>query len=780
MNLNQRPLRSTLTLLLLVALASLLSPAGAIASRAASHSARLSSAAPSAIEAAAPGACLIHSLPSFLAQGEFASTATVADVVEVECDPFVYGTGSEITVSAGQLFSRCGGALTWYVPNPFREELNTRSVTLTLDADGNATVALIAGPGCEAGESLISAHMDDAPFESFTTAFTVLPPGETAEGVRALPGAQVEDAESSAVVTIIQASFPGASEKKLRIASEEMLDRCRSAPKVHWVAEDRTRTDGVGEVNGLELDNDGNAFLLLIGDSSCYQGTSLLEADLESKPFTTLTTEFTIEPPQPTEEPSFAIEKLQRIADGAGGFTTAPLTGAVRETVEYEIVVTDTAKVDETILEFSDAHCDPGTIAGGPGSSPLAPGQATTFTCAHLLTAPGSYTNQASATVASAGGAPLSLTSNQVEVTVPAVSGPGEPGFTIEKLQQISGSGAAFTSSPLAGLVGQTVSYEIVVKNSGNEPLEMSDFLDPHCDAGTIAGGPGSSSLAPGAEVAYTCTRLLTNAGIYVNEASVTGTPSGEAPITHTSEPVEVTVLQGEASFTIEKLQRIAGAGSTFTASRLTTEVGKTVEYEIVVRNTGNESLTLSSFTDAHCDAATIAGGPGATPLAPGESTTYTCSHTLATAGAYVNEATVTATPSGEAGMTLTSPKVEVVAATSGVLSNKTPKAPSCTAKPALKGVTGPKRRPFKVSVDAAGIAQITFYLDGRRLRTLKSSQAKKGVFTVTIDPRKLAYGRPHKVSFTTVMTNPSCATTASARMFVRPRNERMKPTFTG
>jgi hypothetical protein len=779
MNLNQRSPRSTLILLALVLACALLAPAGAFATGSAGHAAELSSAGPSAVEAGAGASCLIHSLPSFLAQGEFATTATVADVVEVECNPFVYGTGSEMTISAGQLFSRCGGAMTWYVPNPFREEVNTRSVTLTLDADGNATVALIAGPGCQAGESLISAHMDDAPFESFTTAFTVLPPGEADEGVRALPGAQVEDAESSAAATIIQASFPGGSEKKLRIGSEEMLSRCRMAPKIHWVREDRTRVDGAGEVNGLELDNDGNAFLLLIGDASCYPGTSLIEADLESKPFTTLTTEFTILPPQPTEEPAFAIEKLQRIAGTAGGFTISPLTGAIGDTVEYEIVVSDTAKVDETIGDFTDPHCDPGTIAGGPGSSPLAPGQSTTFTCQHLLTTIGTYTNQATATATSAGGNPLQLTSNEVEVKVPPLSGPREPSFTIEKLQQISGVGAGFTTSPLAGLVGQTVSYEIVVKDTGNEPLEMSDFLDPHCDAGTIEGGPGASPLALGAETTYTCRHLLTVPGTYVNEATVTGTPSGESPITHTSEPVEVTVLQGEASFTIKKLQRIGSSGSPFTASRLITAVGKTVEYEIVVANTGNEPLTLSGFTDAHCDPSTIAGGPASAALAPGESATYTCNHVLAIVGPYINEATVTAAPPGEAGMTLSSPKVEVVAEKEPI----TPGGgtlPTCTAKPVLKGVTGPKRRPFKVSVSAAGIARITFYLDGRRLRTLKSSQAKKGVFTITVDPRKLAAGRAHKVSFTTVMSNPGCATTASARMFVRPRNERMKPTFAG
>ena len=177
-----------------------------------------------------PAQCVIHTLPSFVAQGEYATAATVGDVIEVECNPFAYGTGSTITITAAQLYTRCGGDLTWYVAYPFRTESDSRSVTLTLDADGNATVALIAGPDCQAGESLISAHETEEPYESFSDAFTVLPPQETAEGVFALPASQVELSEGSSFATLIEAEFPGASEKPVRIGSEELFRRCRTAP----------------------------------------------------------------------------------------------------------------------------------------------------------------------------------------------------------------------------------------------------------------------------------------------------------------------------------------------------------------------------------------------------------------------------------------------------------------------------------------------------------------------------------------------------------------------
>src|SRR4029077_13088306 len=45
--------------------------------------------------------CVVHSLPGgFVAQGEFSTAATVADVVEVECNPAIYGTGSKMKITA--------------------------------------------------------------------------------------------------------------------------------------------------------------------------------------------------------------------------------------------------------------------------------------------------------------------------------------------------------------------------------------------------------------------------------------------------------------------------------------------------------------------------------------------------------------------------------------------------------------------------------------------------------------------------------------------------------
>ena len=738
--------------------------------------ARTRSAAP----AAAPSAsCLIHSLPSFVAQGEFATAATVGDVIEVECNPFVYGTGAEITITASQLYSRCN-EISWYVPNEngqFREARG-RSVNLHLDVDGNANVGLIAGPHCMPGESLITLDENEPPYETFTTSFQVLPAVNTPQGVYAMPPSQVEDAESSGVVTLVEAEFTGASEAKVRLASQQLYDRCQRGDKLLWVRENRQIVGGpeLADEHAVELDNNGNGFALAIGSDSCAEGPSLIEADLESSPFTTETTEFTVLPPQVTEEPAFAIEKRQEIEGSGAGFTTAPLTGQVGDTVDYEIIVTDTSNVTETFTNFNDPHCDAGTVHGGPGVNALVPGEATTYTCHHRITTGGTYVNQASDTGLTVGGRPLEKTSNQVEVTTPVPA----PGFAIEKLQEIAGSGAGFASAPLTGLVGQTVDYEILVKNTGNVPLKFSAFTDAQCDSGTIAGGPGSSAVGPGATTTYTCSHQLVSPGTVVNVATVTGTPPEEGPTTHSSEPVEVSVAAAEPGFSVEKLQRIAGSGGSFTTAQLTAAVGATVEYEIIVKDTGNVPLTLSSFSDPRCDAGTIAGGPGAAPLAAGASTTFTCTHLVTTSTNVVNVATVRATPPGEPPLPpMESPKVEVVVPgpgsgvapqTAGVGETPHGAVLACTiAKPVLRGISGPERGTFTVKVSAAGISKVTFYLDGHKIKTLTHSQAKGGTFKLTINAHKLPYGL-HRVSFKTLMTSSNCASIASSSPFVRPR----------
>ena len=152
-----------------------------------------------------------------------------------------------------------------------------------------------------------------------------------------------------------------------------------------------------------------------------------------------------------------------------------------------------------------------------------------------------------------------------------------KPGFTITKFQQIRESGKGFTAGALVGSVGQTVDYELIVKNTGNTPLTFSNFTDTKC----VEIVEGANELQPGEETTYTCHHVITEVGDWVNEGTITGTPPDEPPITHTSNQVVVY----DALFKIEKLQRLS-SDEPFTTFELSGTVGQVVEYEIVVRNT--------------------------------------------------------------------------------------------------------------------------------------------------------------------------------------------------
>ncbi len=253
--------------------------------------------------------CVVHATPNaFMDQGEFGASSSVADVIEVECEE-VYAE-HHVRISANELYSRCDQDLNWRTPTGNQPESNSwgftkgSSVETTLDNDGNATVVVLGGPSCAAGESLISAHLTEAPYTTVTTGFTVLPPRPTTPGVFATPATKVEGEEYSDVATIVQVEFPPVfAEEYVNVDFSQLYSRCKYGNHTEVITMSEKgypHTETGGESEQLKLDNDGNAFMILIGNASCASGTTLIEASLEEAPYTTYTTNFTIEPPVPT------------------------------------------------------------------------------------------------------------------------------------------------------------------------------------------------------------------------------------------------------------------------------------------------------------------------------------------------------------------------------------------------------------------------------------------------------------------------------------------------
>jgi hypothetical protein len=250
--------------------------------------------------------CVVHAMPNaFMDQGEFGTASSVADIIEVECEE-VYAE-QYVRISANELYSRCDKSLFWrtpYEPYGHTDYSEGSSFSVQLDNDGNATAIVLGGPSCAAGESLISAHLESAPDTTVTTVFTVLPPRPTHQGVFVTPETKVEGETYSDVATIVQVEFsPVFAEEPVNVDFAQLEARCKVCPYTEAITMGENgypyTQSKVSDVT-LNLDNDGNAFVVLVGNASCAAGSSLIEASLENAPYTTATGNFTIEPPQPT------------------------------------------------------------------------------------------------------------------------------------------------------------------------------------------------------------------------------------------------------------------------------------------------------------------------------------------------------------------------------------------------------------------------------------------------------------------------------------------------
>ena len=244
--------------------------------------------------------CTVKSMPTFMDQGEKGTASSVADIIEVECDPVFAGTKVEFT--AQELWARCKHELSWAEP-PNLPTTEGPVFFSKLDNDGSATAVVWGGPECAAGESLITADINEG--ETVTTSFTVLPPRPTAftlgESMVEALTPMVESDINSSVATIVQVEFPPEfAEEFVNINDRQLYAKCKIAPHLKWFGADEVLlAEGPG-VSEVQLDNDGNAFVVIEGGESCQSGTTLIEASLEEAPYTTVTTEFTVLPPEPT------------------------------------------------------------------------------------------------------------------------------------------------------------------------------------------------------------------------------------------------------------------------------------------------------------------------------------------------------------------------------------------------------------------------------------------------------------------------------------------------
>ncbi|OII15784.1 hypothetical protein BIU97_14030 [Curtobacterium sp. MCBA15_009] len=349
------------------------------------------------------------------------------------------------------------------------------------------------------------------------------------------------------------------------------------------------------------------------------------------------------------------IASAQKIALTKTGSLASGATGKVGDTVNWQFSATNTGNTTLYGVAIADdlAGISARTYVWPGAAGRLDPNQTVTATATSTLTQAdvdaGSIVNTATAagnTRADGTGQSASST------TTAAVSLSRAPGIAITKTGALA-SGAT-------GAVGDTVTYTFTVRNAGNTTLTGVAVSDPLAGLSALTySWPGTSGrLTPGQTATATATYALTQKDVDAGSVQNTATARGTAPdgSTATNAATARTTVPSAPGITVSKSGALA-AGATGAA-------GDTVDYTFTARNTGNQTLTAVTISDALAGVSTVTYGTWASgtagTLAPGQTVTATARYTLTQAdvdaGSVVNTAQVSARTPATTTITASSP----------------------------------------------------------------------------------------------------------------------------
>jgi len=349
----------------------------------------------------------------------------------------------------------------------------------------------------------------------------------------------------------------------------------------------------------------------------------------------------------------------------------------------------------------------------------------------------------------------------------------------------------AIVSGPEAQAVylDGTAAYTYDVSSTGGTDVTGVTVADDHCpgvtgpDTGTAIDPDNNDDavLQPGETWRYSCT--VKAADLFkASSATVTSTATASATAADQS---EAALSAHDTTLTAALVPAIAldkTGPATATASELLT-------YSLAVTDTGNTSfpeagikLTDTVVTGGACDTApavaTSKNGdrtPG--ELNPGDTWVYQCQVATKVGDTRVsNKGDVSATDAG--GRTVTASDTADTALSPAV--GAVLPATAVSGRARLSGTVGcVAGRSATARVSGAHIRKVTFYVNGRRVKTL--SRANSGAaYQLTLATASLAYG-PHRVRAVVVFASDAVPRTrALSLQFSRCRARVVTPTFTG
>ena len=275
---------------------------------------------------------------------------------------------------------------------------------------------------------------------------------------------------------------------------------------------------------------------------------------------------------------------------------------AVGDMLDYEYLVTNTGNVTLTAITVSDDKIATVTCP----VTTLLPNENVTCTATYAVTQDdlnmGSVTNNASVS-ANAPDGPVAPVSDDA-----VVSGSQTPSLTLEKI-------ALDTSF---AMVGDMLDYEYLVINTGNVEITNLSVTDDKianvtCPVTVLAPAAQTTCLAT-----YTVIQADIDAGSVTNNALANGTPAGG----------DLTPAGDDATVSGDQMPALALEKTALSTSY--TAVGDRVDYEYLVTNTGNVTLTNAiTVQDDKITAPAIVTCPAlpAGGLAPTQSLTCEATH---------------------------------------------------------------------------------------------------------------------------------------------------------
>jgi uncharacterized metal-binding protein YceD (DUF177 family) len=375
--------------------------------------------------------------------------------------------------------------------------------------------------------------------------------------------------------------------------------------------------NGTVTVNGLTLNDDRLGAIALDRDTlapgETATGTAshiVVEADLPG-PMTNVATAAGTDS-QGAAVTSTATATVALTYTSALQVTKTPSTqkANVGDTITYDYQVSNVGSVTINALALSDDRLGAITLdrdSLGPGET--ANGSATYTVLETDL--PGPLTNVATATgTDSQSGAVTSEATATVALTYTAAL-------------QVTKTPSATTAA-----VGETVTYQFAVANTGNVTINALTLNDDRLGAIAL----DRDALAPGETATGTATHTIVETdlpGPLTNVATAAGTDSQGAAVT------------GKATATVD-LTYAATLEVTKTPSSSTASVGETIDYSYAVRNTGTVTISSLKLIDDRLGAITL----DRDSLGPGETATGTISYTVVEKdlpGPLTNVATATA-----------------------------------------------------------------------------------------------------------------------------------------